>query len=91
MIASNETIKTAINLALGALFTLDDAGVAVLDVDVSGARPIITVDRAPPMAAPARAVTETIGGVRSTLHVAELRGCRVQWTSVPYKPARSVA
>lgn len=81
MIKSNESVKTGINLALGALFELDDAGVAVIDIEVNSARPTITVDRAPPMARPGRAVTETIAGIRSTVYVAELRGCRVQWCS----------
>lgn len=81
MNAANENIKTALKLALGAIFALDDAGVGVLDVEISGARPVITVDREPSIATPGRAVTEKIGGVRLTSHVAELRGCRVRWTS----------
>lgn len=92
MIASNETFRVGLARAAGALFALDDAGVAVTDIDVLGAKPTITIDRAPPHVKPGLAVTATVGGVRSTAYVAEFHGCRVRWTSAPqYRKAGGAA
>jgi hypothetical protein len=77
----NEQIKTALNLATSVVFDMDDAGVAVLDVEIIGSRPVLVVDREPPGATPAHKITTPCGRNLVTLQVAELRGCRVQWES----------
>jgi hypothetical protein len=85
----NTNVQKGLTCALGALYALDDQGVAVLNVEVDGGRVILIVDREPPNAKPATIITRDFNGTRATLHTAELGGCKVQWTTKA--PMRSVA
>jgi len=75
----NEQIRQGLTAAIGAVFELDDMGIAVVTVEVDGGMPVIGVDREPPGAKPGTAITRTLGGRRETLHTAVIHGCRVQW------------
>jgi hypothetical protein len=81
----NEHIKQSLNYATSVLFELDDQGITVLGVEIAGGRPVITIDREPPSAIPALAVTRTSNGQRVTFNATQIRGCRVQWTSMPIR------
>ena len=87
----NGNIRTGLAHATGALFELDDQGVTVLDVEIDGGRPVLIVDRQPPKAKPATAITREFDGRRATLHTAEVCGCRVQWTTKAPTPMRGSA
>ncbi len=82
---NNAALKTALNLATGALFELDDAGVLVTRIEVENGVPVIDIDRAPPSVLnvrPAFCITRTERGTRRSQHTAFLRGCRLCWSTV---------
>lgn len=73
----NTTIRLALNKALAALFTLEDAGCTVREIRVEGGRPQLLVDRRPP-----RVLNVMRSGSMFTPQsecFGELMGCRVDW------------
>lgn len=77
--AGNESIRRGLALAMGELHRLDQL-VTVVSVDVSGARPVLTLDQ-PIAAAQGHYITRKSGDRRTTVWVAERNGCQLECES----------
>lgn len=84
-IGQNERIRRGLNLALGELYRLEQIAVVVA-VDVSGAKPVLTLER-PVSVAQGHYVTRKAGDRRTTVWVAEHNGCQLECESDQPLPA----
>lgn len=84
-VSQNERIRRGLNLALGELYRLEQIAVVVA-VDVSGAKPVLTLER-PVSVARGHYVTRKAGDRRTTVWVAEHNGCQLECESDQPLPA----
>lgn len=79
--AMNGIVRDAICRALASLYLLADSGCTVTRVELDRARPVLWLDSAPPTPWIKGSLRrrQTVGGVRMTVRVAQVRECLVQW------------
>lgn len=77
--AGNESIRRGLALAMGELHRLEQLA-TVVSVDVSGARPVLTLDK-PIAAAQGNYITRKCGDRRTTVWVAQHNGCQLECES----------
>lgn len=79
VLSQNERIRRGLTLALGELHRLEQLA-TVVSVDVSGARPVVTLEQ-PLAAAAGHYITRKSGDRRTTVWVAERNGCQLECES----------
>lgn len=86
----NAVVNTGLKAAMGALHVLDDAGCTVTGIRVTGATPIIIIDKPWPFARGGMRLIRPLGLSREIIYAARVHGVQVEWSECVPAPRRAV-
>lgn len=78
--AGNMILRSALGMALDAIYQLDDAGTTVKDIDIRGGMPVLRIDQPPQFVQGVITVRHASGRYTERLYAAPFRGCQLEWT-----------